>query len=224
MKYLKLLESDEVQKWYRRISLHGVLDDRKRELAVSCIPFAYKRASYLVDRCPWLDRDTADSMMLEWLCEAAASYNYNHISEHTGRPVRFMTFVYTHVNLKIRGWMREVALNASRVGLCFEADSTAMYKESGDAMSVTQIAIDPHDFVEELVERDETKARMKKLAKLLNVLDKRSKFVVMANNGFFGREPWSFVKIADHLGVTRERVRQIAAKAMYKLRKHAGKG
>lgn len=59
------------------------------------------------------------------------------------------------------------------------------------------------------------------LYKVLNtVLSSREKFVIAKRFGLFGNQPHTLEQVGDLLNVTRERVRQIEAKAIYKLRRH----
>jgi RNA polymerase sigma factor (sigma-70 family) len=56
------------------------------------------------------------------------------------------------------------------------------------------------------------------IARLMQVLDARERLIVALRYGLDGGEPRSCAEIGQHLGLTRERIRQIEARALSKLR------
>ena len=77
-------------------------------------------------------------------------------------------------------------------------------------------SVDPLDAA---IERE----AIEKLSQLLNTLDRREKEIIMMRNGIGGGAPMSLEQVGKTLGVTRERIRQIQAKANRKLRHRAEK-
>lgn len=64
---------------------------------------------------------------------------------------------------------------------------------------------------------------IEKLSQLLETLEPREKEIIMMRNGIGGGAPMSLEQVGKTLGVTRERIRQIQAKANRKLRHRAEK-
>jgi len=73
--------------------------------------------------------------------------------------------------------------------------------------------LDP--YVEETVQR----SRQRELSKILNRLDEREQKIITARFGLGrGKEPLTLKQVGEELGVTKERIRQLEARALSKLR------
>src|SRR5262249_52440476 len=70
---------------------------------------------------------------------------------------------------------------------------------------------DPAEVASESMYRDQVRG-------VLNRLPERERRIVELRFGFGGDDPWTLEAIARELGITRERVRQLEAHAMAKLR------
>jgi RNA polymerase primary sigma factor len=60
--------------------------------------------------------------------------------------------------------------------------------------------------------------------KVLDQLEEREATVLRLRFGFDGEEPHTFTAIGEHLGVTRERARQLEQRALSKLRQFVKAG
>ena len=73
--------------------------------------------------------------------------------------------------------------------------------------------LDP--YIEETVQR----SRQRELSKILNRLDEREQKIITARFGLGrGKEPLTLKQVGEELGVTKERIRQLEARALSKLR------
>ncbi len=71
---------------------------------------------------------------------------------------------------------------------------------------------------EELFARAQGEHAMRKLVQAaLKKLDSRERFILRKR--FLEESPWTLRQLAEHFGLTRERVRQLQARALRKLRK-----
>jgi RNA polymerase primary sigma factor/RNA polymerase sigma factor len=76
--------------------------------------------------------------------------------------------------------------------------------------------LDP--YVEETVQR----TRQRELSKILNRLDEREQKIITARFGLTrGKEPLTLKQVGEEMGVTKERIRQLEARALSKLREAA---
>ncbi len=76
--------------------------------------------------------------------------------------------------------------------------------------------LDP--YVEETVQR----SRQRELSKILNRLDEREQKIITARFGLGrGNEPLTLKQVGEEMGVTKERIRQLEARALLKLREAA---
>lgn len=78
------------------------------------------------------------------------------------------------------------------------------------------------DFVEDPrahgeVEEIATHLSERELAKLMSVLDDRERRILLLRNGFQDAEPMSVAQVANEMGLSRERVRQLEHRALSKL-------
>ncbi len=71
---------------------------------------------------------------------------------------------------------------------------------------------------EEITYKDKAKSELYKI--LSSVLSERELFVLTKRFGLYGGQPHTLEQVGDLLNVTRERVRQIEAKAIMKLKRH----
>ena len=60
------------------------------------------------------------------------------------------------------------------------------------------------------------------IEKLLRLLDDRERRILALRFGLDRGEPRTLAEVGEHLNLTRERIRQIEARAISKLRDHAG--
>ena len=86
-----------------------------------------------------------------------------------------------------------------------------LYLEQGDELSPEQL----HDPFEEALQED----RVAKIQRVLDRLDERERQIIVGRFGLdHSREPLTLKEVGEELGVTKERIRQIEARALSKLR------
>lgn len=79
----------------------------------------------------------------------------------------------------------------------------------------------PDENAEDPVARIEETLRAGDLERLLSTLDERSRFVITMRFGLDGGDPRTLDEIGRLFGVTRERVRQLEARALDRMARHA---
>lgn len=87
--------------------------------------------------------------------------------------------------------------------------------ENGDAMSMGEMVADPRSMPPEsdMIRHDE----LATIRRLLDAIDEREARILRMRFGFDGHEPLTLKEIATEIGISRERVRQIADEALRKL-------
>ncbi|MBI5563170.1 MAG: sigma-70 family RNA polymerase sigma factor [Deltaproteobacteria bacterium] len=93
---------------------------------------------------------------------------------------------------------------------------TAVVSEDGEVPLIDKLADETHETPMELI--DEAK-RSDKVQKWLGALDETERTIIRERFGFGGEEPMTLEAIGKTFGITRERVRQIEARAIEKLRR-----
>jgi RNA polymerase primary sigma factor len=97
----------------------------------------------------------------------------------------------------------------------FRAPAQAPLDDNGDVMNIGDlIADDKGGPPEDLVFRDE---ELKTIRRLLDAIDEREARILRLRFGLDGQEPLTLKQIAQEIGISRERVRQIADEALAKL-------
>ncbi len=97
----------------------------------------------------------------------------------------------------------------------FRAPAQAPVDDNGDAMNIGDlIADDRGGAPEECVFRDD---ELKTIRRLLDAIDEREARILRLRFGLDGQEPLTLKQIAQEIGISRERVRQIADEALAKL-------
>lgn len=93
--------------------------------------------------------------------------------------------------------------------------SQAPTDESGDTMNIGDLVADPRTNPppESMVRDDE----LRTIRRLLDAIDEREARILRMRFGFDGQEPLTLKQIASAIGISRERVRQIADEALLKL-------
>ena len=64
------------------------------------------------------------------------------------------------------------------------------------------------------------KEKIKQATKMLECLNFKQKKVIILRFGLFGHKPMTLQKTGDNLGLSKERIRQIEASALKKMKKH----
>jgi RNA polymerase sigma factor (sigma-70 family) len=82
------------------------------------------------------------------------------------------------------------------------------------------LALESGDF-DRMVDRKNVELTVAKMLEA-PLLSNKEKEIISLRNGLDGNEPHTLEEVAKRLGVTRERVRQMEAKALDKLRDHVG--
>jgi RNA polymerase primary sigma factor len=133
--------------------------------------------------------------MGEYVSENHEFPSHEEISFATG-------FKVEHVKKYLATMVEPVSLNAS---LSEDGDTTF------ESVVEDQNAVDPHD---NTMENEENKT----LKTIINELDERSREVILRRYGLNGSAPETLEQVATTYGVTRERIRQIEAKAIKRMR------
>lgn len=97
----------------------------------------------------------------------------------------------------------------------FRAPAQAPLDDNGEVMNISDLVADerggaPEDFIF----RDD---EMRTIRKLLDAIDEREARILRLRFGLDGQEPLTLKQIATEIGISRERVRQIADEALAKL-------
>lgn len=97
----------------------------------------------------------------------------------------------------------------------FRAPAQTPLDENGDAMNIADlVADDRHGAPEDFVFRDD---ELRTIRRLLDAIDEREARILRLRFGLDGQEPLTLKQIATEVGISRERVRQIADEALAKL-------
>jgi RNA polymerase primary sigma factor len=97
----------------------------------------------------------------------------------------------------------------------FRAPAQAPLDDNGDVMNIGDlIADDRGGPPEDMVFRDD---ELKTIRRLLDAIDEREARILRLRFGLDGQEPLTLKQIAQEIGISRERVRQIADEALAKL-------
>ena len=95
------------------------------------------------------------------------------------------------------------------------APQLAPTDENGEAMSISELVADPRTGApDDNMERDD---ELSTIRRLLDAIDEREARILRMRFGFDGHEPLTLKEIATEIGISRERVRQIADEALRKL-------
>lgn len=95
------------------------------------------------------------------------------------------------------------------------APQLAPTDENGEAMSISEMVADPKTgSPDDNMERDD---ELSTIRRLLDAIDEREARILRMRFGFDGHEPLTLKEIATEIGISRERVRQIADEALRKL-------
>lgn len=78
----------------------------------------------------------------------------------------------------------------------------------------SQLSVDWYDPSDDI----DNESKLKKLSVAMKKLSSREKYVVSARNGLNGYDPHTLEQVGEKIGVTRERVRQIESKALWKIK------
>lgn len=97
----------------------------------------------------------------------------------------------------------------------FRAPAQSPVDENGESMSLGELLSDEKELPpDECVFRDDD---MKTIRRLLDAIDEREAKILRLRFGLDGQEPLTLKQIAGEIGISRERVRQIADEALRKL-------
>ena len=101
----------------------------------------------------------------------------------------------------------DVAETPLSLDASLDADS-----DSGDLMALVSdpLQVSPFDVVYD-------RLRLRSIAEAICDLPERERSIVVLRYGLDGRDPWTLGQIGDHFQISRERVRQIEAKALERL-------
>jgi len=102
------------------------------------------------------------------------------------------------------------------------APQLAPTDENGEAMSISELVADPRTgSPDDHMERDD---ELSTIRRLLDAIDEREARLLRMRFGFDGHEPLTLKEIATEIGISRERVRQIADEAPRKLNGQLSEG
>lgn len=102
------------------------------------------------------------------------------------------------------------------------APQLAPTDENGEAMSISEMVADPKTgSPDDNMERDD---ELSTIRRLLDAIDEREARILRMRFGFDGHEPLTLKEIAGEIGISRERVRQIADEALRKLNDQLSEG
>ena len=102
------------------------------------------------------------------------------------------------------------------------APQLAPTDENGEAMSISELVADPRTGApDDNMERDD---ELSTIRRLLDAIDEREARILRMRFGFDGHEPLTLKEIATEIGISRERVRQIADEALRKLNGQLSEG
>lgn len=97
----------------------------------------------------------------------------------------------------------------------FRAPAQAPLDDNGEVMSIADlVADDRHGAPEDFIFRDD---ELRTIRRLLDAIDEREARILRLRFGLDGQEPLTLKQIASEIGISRERVRQIADEALAKL-------
>lgn len=97
----------------------------------------------------------------------------------------------------------------------FRAPAQAPLDENGEVMNISDlVADDRHGAPDDFTLRDD---EMRTIRRLLDAIDEREAKILRLRFGLDGQEPLTLKQIAAEIGISRERVRQIADEALAKL-------
>lgn len=97
----------------------------------------------------------------------------------------------------------------------FRAPAQAPLDDNGDVMNIGDLIADERGGPpEDMVFRDD---ELKTIRRLLDAIDEREARILRLRFGLDGQEPLTLKQIAQEIGISRERVRQIADEALAKL-------
>jgi len=168
------------------------------------IPLVYKLASSFADKCG-LHFDDVYGEAMEAAMHAAATFD-------AGNGYRFTTHLVTHVSgrlnralvARVRGHRHLVLM--TDLGSIDEDGNEWFSFENGGPDQLDQS--ESRDYVRDLIGGD--------------TLAARDRHVIVRHYGLDGRPPETFAAIGAKLGISRERTRQIAWKAIDKIRPRIG--
>lgn len=109
----------------------------------------------------------------------------------------------------------QTAIDAGRRALSLEAP----LRDGEDSGTLASVLACEDESVEERLERDQLGAA---LGECLNLLERREYQIIRRYFGLDGQEPETMEAIAQVMGITRERVRQLRNRALRKIRHHGG--
>lgn len=159
-----------------------------------------------------------------------------HISSNRGL-IRFPTYIYDNIS-KINKFIQNYKTENSRTPTCqeiseflgikekniekytdiFEHNFSSLEESYGENIDFHGIITSEENFEEELIDRDKND----KLMNYLNVLTPNEKSVIISRYGLFNSNILTLGEIGDNLKLTRERIRQIQLKAIWKLKNEIG--
>lgn len=192
--------SDSEQRALSRRARRGDLRARE-ELAESCLYMVVRIvANRPVPNVPFLDQVQQGN---EALVRAVKGYNPDHLGQ-----AKFSTYVYKAVQRELASVSQE---RGPRRGL-IESPSAVSLEEG---LKWSKVLVNAEEVAMQYIARKETKFALQEAMKSLT---ERQRLVLEWRYGFLDGEPHSLEETGRAMGVTRERVRQIEAKALKWLR------